>query len=100
MRAVHALAVMEHWRATASPAGRALAWSREFADHSSGSGLLNTAGCRAADAFMGHLQGTVLVETASVLGHSEFIEFARPSAEVLLLPRSQIQLRFRTRAAV
>jgi hypothetical protein len=30
---------------TASPADRPLAWSREFADYSSGSGLLNTAGC-------------------------------------------------------
>jgi hypothetical protein len=43
--AVHALAAMEHWRATASPADRPLAWSREFADHSSRSGLVNTFAC-------------------------------------------------------
>src|SRR6266542_5054891 len=49
---------------------------------------------------MCHLEATVLVETGSVLGPSELIECARASAEVLLLPRSQIQLRFRTRAAV
>lgn len=84
---MHVLAVLEHWRATAdSESGdRALAWSREIADQSSGSALLNAAGEQSTHLW-GHLQETALAETGSALGHSELIESARASAEVLLVP--------------
>jgi hypothetical protein len=87
VRAVHVLAVVEHWRATkaSDSAERALAWSREIANHSSGAGLLNAADVRPIHLW-GHLQESALVEAGSVLGHSELIDCAVASTEALLLP--------------
>src|SRR5439155_20090464 len=69
VRAVHVLAVVEHWRATTASdsADRALAWSREIADHFGGSGLLNAAGVRPIHRW-GHLQESALADAVGVLG--------------------------------
>jgi hypothetical protein len=87
VRAVCVLAVLEHWRATgaADSADRALAWSREIANHRGESGLLNAAGVPSIHLW-GHLQEAALATTGSALGQAELVECARESAEALLLP--------------
>lgn len=87
VRAVHVLAAIEHWRATASSdsADRALAWSNEIADQCSASGLLNAEGVEPIHLW-GHLQEAALAETGSLLGCATLVECARASAEALLLP--------------
>ena len=87
VRAVGALAVMEHWRATGASdsADRALAWSHEIAGHSRGSSLLNAAQDPAIHLW-GHLQEAALAETGTVFGQPALVECARASADALLLP--------------
>jgi hypothetical protein len=87
VRAVHVLAVLEHWRATGARASadRAIRWSREIAAHASSEGLLNAAGERPIHLW-GHLQEAALADTGSALGQPDLVECARASAEDLLLP--------------
>jgi hypothetical protein len=87
VRAVHVLAVVEHWRASSASdsADRALAWSQEIATRCSGSGLLNAAGVEPIHLW-GHLQEAALAETGLLLGYATLVECARASAEALLLP--------------
>lgn len=87
VRAVAVLAVLEHWRTTGASdsADRALAWSREIADHSSASILVNAAGVQPIHLW-GHLQEAALATTGHALGLADLVDCARASAETLLLP--------------
>ncbi len=87
VRAVAVLAVLEHWRATGATdsADRAITWSREIANHSSASGLLNAADVESIHLW-GHLQEAALAETGHALGQTDLVQCARASAEALLLP--------------
>jgi hypothetical protein len=87
VRAVGVLAVLEHWRASGASASAdlALAWSHEIAAHSSDSGLLNAAGEQQIHLW-GHLQEAALADTGRELGHADLVEYARASAETLLVP--------------
>jgi len=87
VRAVHVLAVLEHWRATrdAASADRAVSWSREIAAYSSASGLLNAAGEQPIHLW-GHLQEAALADTGSAFGQRVLVDTARSSAESLLVP--------------
>jgi hypothetical protein len=87
VRAVGVLAVLEHWRATGSPASadRAIAWSREIAAHAFDGSLLNASGVTEIHLW-GHLQERALADTGFELRQLDLIKNARASADALLMP--------------
>jgi hypothetical protein len=87
VRAVAVLAAVEHWRATGDPssAERAVAWSAEIARTSLDDRLLNADGVETIHLW-GHLQECALAAAGITFRQPAFVEAARRSAEVVLLP--------------
>jgi hypothetical protein len=88
LRAVHVLAVLEHWRATGSAdsAECAIVWCEEMAAHLGDGILLNAPGDAPPIHLWGHLQEQALAETGCTFARSDLVECARGSAEALLMP--------------
>jgi hypothetical protein len=89
VRAVGALAALEHWRATGTPSSgeRALAWCVEIAGQAGADQRLpNAHGGDESIHLWGHLQELALAEIGSAFGRADLVAAARASAEALLLP--------------
>ena len=88
VRAVHVLAMLDHWRTTGSAASaeRAIAWSDEIAAHVDAGRLLNAASETRSIHLWGHLQERALAETGCAFDRADLVACAGASAEALLLP--------------